>query len=88
MRRKYFKTRYRGEVEEPQGPDWLAVADARLWLPKAVRDKIDPFSLPTEVQIYTDDADWALARSALRMILRCTSRANTKFEIGWVDKIG
>lgn len=55
---------------------------------KSTAGRFELRPLPFEHILLTACADWAVARSALDLMLRCTLGAKTRYEIGWINKIG
>lgn len=85
---KYRRNKYCTNIPKPYGEDWLAIGDTLIWLPKDCTQTNDKLSSPAKLDVMLNGAGWAIARSALNIMLPLYYQDRIKYQIEWVTKIG
>ncbi|MGD9158697.1 MAG: phosphotransferase [Desulfobacteraceae bacterium] len=85
---KHRRNKYRTNIPEPYGEDWLAIGDTLIWLPEDRTQTNDKLSSPARLDVVLNGAGWAIARSALNIMLPFYYQDGIKYQIEWVTKIG
>lgn len=85
---KQRRNKYSTSIPKPDGEDWLSIGDTLIWLPEDRVETNDKSSLPVRLDAVLSGAGWAIARSALNIILQIYYQDRVKYQIEWVTKIG
>ena len=85
---KHRRNKYCTNIPKPYKEDWLAIGDTLIWLPKDRVQTNDKLSSPAKLDVVFNGAGWAIARSALNIMLPLYYQDRIKYQIEWVTKIG